>query len=113
MREQIARDLLRSQSDMFVRDSVIPKETSPFSYFYKYRDGDGEHIGTCQDWETEATFLRRRSRLGEAEALLSMVQTFGVEYPTKGMALAHRYRSEQWLINGVVRLSPVDQLSLI
>ena len=41
---------------------------------------------------------------------------FGVLYPKKGMALAmgtHRYRKEQWLINGVVRFSESAQLDLL
>jgi hypothetical protein len=110
------REALKAQSDLFVRDNVIPKEACPFSFHYKYIDDDGSHEGTCQDWETEATFLRRRYELGEAKAVAWMEETFGQVYPAKGMALAmgtHRYRHDQWLINGVVRLSEEPQLSLV
>jgi hypothetical protein len=45
-----------------------------------------------------------------------MTDKFGREYPEKGMALAmgtHRYRTDQWLINGVIRLDEEPQLNLI
>ena len=67
--------------------------------------------------ETEQTFFARRRDLGsEAAALVWMQQMFGVEYPKKGMALAmgtHRYRSDQWLINGVIRLQDEPQHDLL
>lgn len=110
------REALKAQSDLFVVGSVIPSEPCPISFHYRYIDDDGCHDGTCQDWETEATFLRRRFELGEAKAIQWMENMFGQVYPEKGMALAmgtHRYRREQWLINGVVRLSEEPQLPLI
>lgn len=72
-------------------------------------------MGTCQDWETEATFLRRRAETSEGHALKWMLEKFGEEYPRKGMALAmgtHRIRAEQWLINGVIRLDENVQADL-
>jgi hypothetical protein len=45
-----------------------------------------------------------------------MAAKFGDEYPKRGMALAmgtHRYRPDQWLINGVIRLKDEAQLALI
>jgi hypothetical protein len=106
---------LRDQSDLFVAEQIIPREACPYSFIYRYRDEDGEHEGTCQDWETEATFFRRRSEMDEAKALAWMENMFGVEYPKRGMALAmgtHRYRSDQWLINGFIRLNEETQGSL-
>ena len=114
--EQGVRDELRAQSDMFTRDVVIPKEICPFAFFYSYRDDDGHHTGTCQDWETEATFLRRRRKMGESAALNWMQEMFGERYVERGMALAmgtHRYRHDQWLINGIIRIDDSSQLTLL
>lgn len=109
---------LRSQSDMFAPDmSLIPERSSPYSFKYRYRCDDGEREGTCQDWETEQTFLRQlHTQASEQAALDWMVQKFGVEYPKKGMVLAmgtHSRRYEQWLINGVIRLNDEPQLALL
>lgn len=64
-KEIAVREALKKQSDMFVRDVIIPREPCPFAFQYRYRDADGLHSGTCQDWETEATFFRRRAEMGE------------------------------------------------
>lgn len=99
---------LRNQLDLLAPNDAIPVAVCPYDFKYRYRDDDGLHDGTCQDWETEATFLRRRRETSEVEALDWMMQKFGVEYPQKGMALAmgtHRFRADQWLINGVIRLN--------
>ncbi|GAA0298839.1 hypothetical protein GCM10009087_05870 [Sphingomonas oligophenolica] len=109
---------LRAQSDMFApAASLLPARTCPYSFHYRYRDDDGEHVGTCQDWETEQTYFARHREYGSEHAALDwMVQKFGEEYPRKGMALAmgtHRYRSDQWLINGIIRLDPEPQLSML
>lgn len=99
---------LRAQGDMFNQTAAIPSRSCPFEFKYRYRDDDGEHEGTCQDWETEQTFFARlRDQSSEQAALDWLIEKFGVEYPKQGMALAmgtHRYRLEQWLINGVVRV---------
>jgi hypothetical protein len=108
---------LRAQQDLFAPPSLLPMRTCPFEFKYRYRDEDGIHEGTCQDWETEQTFFaRRRDQGSERNALDWMIRTFGEEYPRKGMALAmgtHRYRLSQWLINGIVRLNDEPQLNLL
>jgi hypothetical protein len=108
---------LRNQQDLFAIHDLVPREACPYAFKYRYRDADGEHEGTCQDWETEATFLRRRSEMfSETAALEWMQQKFGVELPRDGMALAmgtHRWRAAQWLINGVLRVRPTAQMSLL
>lgn len=109
---------LRAQSDLFAPSaSLLPARICPYSFHYRYRDDDGEHVGTCQDWETEQTFFARLKDQGSEQAALDwVVQKFGEEYRRKGMALAmgtHRYRSEQWLINGIIRLDHVQQLSML
>jgi hypothetical protein len=118
MEEQRAvYEQMRQQQDFFSQGNLIPREACPFVFKYRYRDADGEHIGTCQDWETEATFLRRRSEvLSEVRALEWMVEKFGVEFPRNGMALAmgtHRYRADQWLINGVLRVNKTSQMAFL
>lgn len=108
---------MRNQKDLFAVRELVPREVCPYQFKYRYRDEDGDHEGTCQDWETEATFLRRRSEMhSEAAALEWMRQRFGVEFPRDGMALAmgtHRWRPSQWLINGVLRVHPTKQASLL
>jgi hypothetical protein len=96
---------------------IIPRDPCPYKFVYQYRDDDGVHNGTCQDWETEATFFRRLKELSSEKAALDwMQQKFGVEYPRQGMALAmgtHRHRPDQWLINGVIRMTETGQTQLI
>lgn len=96
---------------------AIPRDPCPYSFLYRYRDDDGDHEGTCQDWETEATFFRRLKELTSEQAALDwMHQKFGEEYPRQGMALAmgtHRHRPDQWLINGVIRMNASDQGQLL
>ncbi|MGA0531933.1 hypothetical protein [Hansschlegelia sp. KR7-227] len=109
--------IMRQQGDFLSQANLIPREVCPYVFKYRYRDDDGEHTGTCQDWETEATFLRRRSEFcSEQKALEWMVEKFGVEFPREGMALAmgtHRYRADQWLINGILRVNKNPQLSFL
>src|SRR5690606_28869260 len=51
---------LQAQGDMFSpAASLLPTRTCPYSFHYRYRDDDGEHVGTCQDWETEQTYFVR------------------------------------------------------
>jgi hypothetical protein len=96
---------------------AIPRNPCPYEFVYCYRDDDGIHNGTCQDWETEVTFMRRLKEMSsEKEALDWMYQKFGEEYPSSGMALAmgtHRYRQDQWLVNGVIRMRESKQGHLI
>ena len=112
-------ELLRAQQDLFATQSasLVPMRICPYEFKYRYRDDDGEHTGTCQDWETEQTFFARLRDLGSEKAALDwMAQIFGVDYPAKGMALAmgtHRYRANQWLINGIIRLDDEPQLDLL
>ena len=106
---------LRNQSDLFNSAPIIPYEPYPFEFKYCYKTDDGEREGTCQDWEIEATFYKWSKRYGETYALREMQRVFGEEYPAKGMLLAmgtHSRYPETWLINGVIRLDEITQLSL-
>lgn len=114
---QRTKDRLRAQPDLFGARALIPTRTCPFKFEYIYRDEDGEHTGTCQDWETEQTFFKRLLDEASEEAALEWtMRKFGEEYPRRGMALAmgtHRYRLDQWLINGVIRLNDDPQMNLL
>jgi hypothetical protein len=105
---------LRAQADLFAK-KVIPYQSCPYRFKYRYRSEDGERLGTCQDWEIEATFFNWSHLYGEAKAIAEMERVFGEEYPKKGMLLAmgtHSQYPDTWLINGVIRLDAVIQPSL-
>ena len=106
---------LRNQSDLFNSKPIIPYAPCPFEFKYRYKTDDGAREGTCQDWEIEATFYKWSKEYGEDYALKEMRRVFGEEYPSKGMLLAmgtHSRYPETWLINGVIRLDEITQLSL-
>ena len=116
-RQQNVYETIRQQNDLFRQGNLIPREACPYIFKYRYRDDDGIHVGSCQDWETETTFLRRRGEMQDESAALDwMVGKFGVEFPRDGMLFAmgtHRYRADQWLINGVVRGNPASQMGFL
>jgi hypothetical protein len=106
---------LTAQSDLFNSSPLIPIDPCPYDFKYKYMTDDGDREGTCQDWETDATFYNLSRRYGEQKALEYMQHTFGEEYAKKGMALAmgtHSLYPDVWLINGVIRLDEIKQMSL-
>lgn len=106
---------LHSQKNLFNTKSIIPYHPCRYSFKYRYQTDDGTREGTCQDWETEATFYNLEKRYGETQALAEIQRIFGEEWPGKGMLLAmgtHSLYPDIWLINGVVRLDEVNQLSL-
>lgn len=108
-------EALRAQKDLFNTKPIIPYQPCPYQFKYRYQMDDGVREGTCQDWEIEATFFRWSKRYGEERALADMQRVFGEEYPQKGTLLAmgtHSRWPERWLINGVIRLDEVEQLSL-
>jgi hypothetical protein len=105
---------LQAQQDLFARE-VAAYRPCPYRFKYRYVTDDGERFGTCQDWEIEATFFNRSHDMGEAKALDLIRETFGVRFPKDGMLLAmgtHSQYPDTWLINGVVRLPPVEQPAL-
>ncbi len=109
---------IEAQTGMFEAiGRIIPREPCPYNFVYRYRDDDGTHTGTCQDWETEATFFHRLREMGSEQAALDWMQKkFGEEYPQNGMALAmgtHRHRPDQWLVNGIIRMTKTAQGQLI
>ncbi len=115
-KERAAYQEAARQKSLFDAD-LNALEPCPYAFYFDWTDQDGKsHKATCDDWETAATFYRRRMNKGESEALISMNYTFGEEYPKKGMAFAmgtHSRRPEQWLLVGLIRLDQTAQLSLL
>ena len=108
-------DLFHAQHDMFIPRPAIPVKACPFEFKYRYRTDDGEREGTCQDWETEATFFKWSRMYGEAKALREMESQFGERLPKKGLYFAmgtHSQYPETWLINGLIQLSTPKQDTL-
>lgn len=106
---------IASQADLFNSKALIPYEPCPYLFKYRYTTADGEREGTCQDWETDATFFNWKKLYGEDKALAEMNRVFGEEYPKKGMALAmgtHSLYPDTWLINGIIRLDEIKQMAL-
>jgi hypothetical protein len=56
-RESEAFEDFAAQTDLFNSKQLIPIEPCPYAFKYRYETDDGEREGTCQDWETDATFL--------------------------------------------------------
>ena len=115
MEQQRKIDLFHSQEDMFIPRPAIPVKACPFDFKYRYRTDDGEREGTCQDWETEATFFKWRNEYGEEKALVEMQRQFGEILPKRGLYFAmgtHSLYPETWLINGLIQLSHTDQATL-
>jgi hypothetical protein len=113
--ERLRFDALRRQPDLFNSKYLLPYEPCPYRFKYKYKTDDGVREGSCQDWETEATFYHLRKRYGDQQAISKMNSIFGKEYPSKGMLLAmgtHSAYPNTWLINGVIRLNEIKQLTL-
>jgi hypothetical protein len=103
LHEERARfDALHSQKDLFNAKALIPYEPCPYRFKYEYRTNDGMREGTCQDWEIEATFYRWSRKYGERHALAELSRVFG-----------HDRYPDTWLINGVVRMDEVRQLSML
>jgi hypothetical protein len=104
-----------AQADLFNSTPLIPYDPCPYVFKYSYTTDDCEREGTCQDWETDATFYNWSRHYGEQKALEYMQRVFGLEYPSKGMVFAmgtHSLYPDTWLINGIVRLDEIRQMSL-
>jgi len=96
---------------------LIALEPCPYAFHFDWTDAEGKsHKATCDDWETAATYYRRSQTMNAADALASMEETFGEEYPRKGIAFAmgtHSRRPDQWLLVGVLRLDKPQQPSFL
>jgi hypothetical protein len=113
--QQAKIDRFHSQTDLFIPRPAVPVEACPFEFKYHYRTDDGDREGTCQDWETEATFFHWRQKYGEERALREMQGQFGEVLPQRGLCFAmgtHSLYPDVWLINGLIQIRQPDQASL-
>jgi len=110
--EQANFDDYANQTNFFFK-ALKSYQACPYRFKYKYRIADGERTGTCQDWETEATFFLWSKQYGEEEALKRIQKRWGEEMPSKGLLFAmgtHSLHADTWLINGLVQMSEIGQL---
>ncbi len=103
------------QMSLFQSDATTPIEPCPFRFKYQYQSDDGQRTGTCQDWETDATYFNWTRQFGEEAALAQIQSIFGDNYPEAGMvfAMGTHSRYPTWLINGVIRLDRIEQGALL
>jgi hypothetical protein len=114
-KEQRKIDNYHAQSDMFAPPPGVPRIACPYEFKYRYSTDDGDRNGTCQDWETEATFYNWRNQYGEEGALGKLREMFGHTLPERGLYFAmgtHSLHRDTWLINGLVQLRSTKQPSL-
>ena len=95
-------DAARQKSFLDPDVDLIALDPCPYAFHFDWTDANGKaHKATCDDWETAATFYRRKQMMSADDALASIEKTFGEEYPKKGMAFAmgtHSRRPDQWLL---------------
>ena len=107
-------DTAAKQADLFLAP-IVPYQPCPYRFKYEYETKDGKRAGTCQDWETEATFFNWRWQYSEEQALKQMEERWGEELPARGLLFAmgtHSQYPETWLINGLIQMAEVGQLTL-
>lgn len=107
-------EIAAKQADLFL-GTIIPYAPCPYRFKYEYETKDGKRTGTCQDWETEATFFHWRKQYSEADTIKRMEARWGEEMPKKGLLFAmgtHSQYPDTWLINGLIQMSEVGQLAL-
>lgn len=88
--EQARFTLFANQRDLFLKP-LVPYKPCPYRFKYEYEIADGKRTGTCQDWETEATYFNWLRLYGEAGALKQMQQRWGEEIPQKRPAVCDGY----------------------
>ncbi len=68
------------------------------------------------DWETAATFFKRRKSYGGEAALQRLKAKYENEYPTGGVAFAMGTMAKYpktWMLLGLIRLDDRPQMKLI
>ncbi len=100
----------------FFDEALKALEPCPYQFRFRYKTEDGkEHVSTCDDWESAATFFKVAKRSDEDTALKFLAKAYGDRYLKKGFVFAmgtHSRRPEQWLLVGVIRLDEVKQTEL-
>lgn len=106
----------REQLEVFGQGHLMPAEPIPYVFQYRLRDGDGERLHVCADWELHAAFLAARKRHGEKRALDDLVRLYGEDLPRQGaafvMGAAAGAGEAGWLVHGVVPYEEQRQATL-
>lgn len=110
---------VRGQLEVFGQGHLMPAEPIPYVFRYRLRDGDGERVHVCEDWEMHAVFLAARKRHGERRALEELVRLYGEELPRQGAAFvmgacagAAEGDPAYWAVHGVVPYKEQRQATL-
>lgn len=114
LKEEEGFKVFASQDNMFLKP-LIPYKPCPLVFKYEYVISEGRRTGTCQDWETEATYFHWLKQYGEEKAIALMKLRWGEEMPGKGILFAmgtHSLHPNTWLINGIIQMGEMGQLSL-
>jgi len=109
--------LILAKQDNLFHAPVKPMTPCPYTFHIKWTDAVGKsHMNTCEDWETSATFARRRNEMGNDEAALSWLkEKYEVEYAQNGVTFAmgtHALHQQTWLLVGIIRLDHSDETDL-
>lgn len=107
-------EMAAKQADLFL-GPIIPYAPCPYRFKYDYEIKDGKRTGTCQDWETEATFFHWRKQYSEADTIRRMQARWGEELPQKGLLFAmgtHSQYPDTWLINELIQMPEAGQFAL-
>jgi hypothetical protein len=115
--ERLKHAALANQYSMFDQ-TAKPLMPCPYTFYFFWKDQNGKaHRHTCDDWETSTAFNVRRNSTGSDNlALLSLKNTFEVDYFLNGMVFGfgtHIRRPNQWLLVGVIRVDIEETGSLI
>lgn len=113
--EQERIDRFHDQPDLFIPRPAVPRRACPYDFKFQYLTDDGRREGTCQDWETAATFFNWSNRYGEEKALRHMEIQFGEVLPQRGLYFAmgtHSRWPDVWLINGLIQHTASPQGNL-
>ncbi len=87
--------------------AIEPIAPCPFHFSAVFNAGGTTHRCGCGDWETDAMYWRFEQSLGTTAALDKMCETFNVEYPKSGMAIAMgtmAKRPQTWTMLGIMRV---------
>lgn len=113
--EQVRIDAFHAQADLFIPRPAVPRTACPYSFKYEYATADGKREGTCQDWESTATYFRWSKEYGEKSALREMEKMYGETMPQRGLYFAmgtHSRWPDTWLINGLIQIRFDNQPSM-
>lgn len=87
-----------------LEEEIAAYEPCPYKISMSYEDEGGRHKKTCADWETSATFFKRRHDLGEEGVLEHLRHTYCEQYVERGLVFAlgnMARRPQTWQLLGI------------